>query len=225
MSSPDNQNESSSPNCEACQIEVAQKRLALQREKLEVDKQLLRAEKKALRQQLPKGHKEPEKVWKQVSRKQEQELEHCKARIQELEATLQEKEWAIRKTKRYRELQNQVEDLRAQLQKEHDDHEGVVGELQMKLSEQEKEQNLAMEATVRRTAARTETECKLKVDELKVELAKRDGELEKLQAKYKQQGELVEQLETHIMDMEIRLEAMEEARVKKRDQLEEVDNE
>jgi chromosome segregation ATPase len=110
-----------------------------------------------------------------------------------------------------------VEDLQAQLRKEHDDHEGVVGELQMKISEQEKELKLAMEVAVRHT----ETEWKLKVDELQVALATQEGELEKLQAQYEQQSEHVEQLETHIMDIQIQLEAIEEARAKKGEQLDE----
>jgi hypothetical protein len=138
MSSRCNHHEHSDPNCDACQLKLAQKRLALQQEKLAVDKQLVLEEKKALRRRFPKEREKKDKVWKQVSQKQQHELEQSKARIQELELLLHEKERASPRHD-LQNLQHHVEELQAQLQKEHDDHEGIVGELNSKIDDQEKE--------------------------------------------------------------------------------------
>ena len=230
---------------------MAQKRLALQLEKLQVDKQLVREEKKALRARLPKELEKTEKVWKQVSRKQQQELEQYRARIHELETTLLEKERAASpQTKRDRDLQNQVDDLQTQLQKEHDDHEAIVEELKMKLSEQEKElqgyqqgndsslsvskkdsdsyaiqqykSKLASLRLAMEVAVRhTETEWKTKVDELEVALATQEGEFEELQAQHEEHLEHAEKMKTQLMDLQIQFEARENAYAEERKQMEE----
>jgi hypothetical protein len=74
-----------------------------------------------------------------------------------------------------------------------------------------------MEVAVRRT----EMDWKARVDELEVQLATQEGEFEEFHAQYEVQLKHTEQLETQLMDMQIQLEAREEAHSVEHEQLEE----
>ena len=214
------------PSCSACQLDVASQRLALQQEKLELDKRLLKAEKKniyqkyqALQSQLQQERREHEAAYKELalkSNQQQEELQQYRLKMQEAgNETLPptaDSDTGVQKQELVKELQAKLrkereiaesdnEDLQAALQREKDDHESFVGEMEMKLSAQEKELQkyqggaapssstnftiqqyknklqslrLAMEVAVRRT----ESEWKAKVDELEVTLATQEGEFE-----------------------------------------------
>lgn len=214
-------------------MEVAQKRLALQQEKLDVDRQLLRAEKKSLRQRTS-SQDQQQKNYKQAFQKQERELEVCRARIEESEAQLeahdadeiQELQLKLREAE---ERASQVDDLQAQLQNQHDDYEGTIGELHAKIAQQEndlqrlqrgspdslagstsshassyqiqqyKNKLQSLRLAMEVAVRHTETEWKEKFDELEVHCATQEGEFEERLEK------TTEELKSQISELQAQL--------------------
>lgn len=211
-------------------MEVAQKRLELEKEKLLLDKQLLKGEKKHLKQERARIT---------------EEVNQCHHKIRLLEEELQEKSSLISELQEQVETFEQskdlqVEELQDQIQTLQDNHEAVVGELQAKLAHQSEEVQgvgkgagmspakasstnreiqqyknklqslrLAMEVAVRRT----EAEWKEKVDDLEVQLATQEGEYEDALEQQTQE------LSTQVTQLQEQVDYMEESFEQERAQM------